>query len=96
MTDQRLPARAAVVLFGVRVEQVLAILTDGLVYAAYLFVAAVGLTLIFGVMKIVNVTHGTFYAFGAYAAASITGALARARACRRSLSYAVLLGWRCW
>jgi len=26
-------------------------------------------------MKIVNVTHGSFYALGAYAAASITGAL---------------------
>ncbi|HEU5272392.1 MAG TPA: branched-chain amino acid ABC transporter permease, partial [Xanthobacteraceae bacterium] len=43
-----------------------AILTDGLVYAAYLFLVAVGLTLIFGVMKILNVTHGSFYAFGAY------------------------------
>ena len=43
-----------------------AILTDGLVYAAYLFIVAIGLTLIFGVMKILNVTHGSFYAFGAY------------------------------
>jgi branched-chain amino acid transport system permease protein len=51
-----------------------AIITDGLVYAAYLFVVAIGLTLIFGVMKILNVTHGSFYAFGAYAAASIVGA----------------------
>ena len=33
-----------------------AILTDGLVYAAYLFLVAVGLTLIFGVMRILNVT----------------------------------------
>jgi hypothetical protein len=37
----------------------LAILTDGLVYAAYLFVVAIGLTLIFGVMKILNVAHGS-------------------------------------
>src|ERR1051325_10552028 len=51
----------------------LAILTDGLVYAAYLFVVAIGLTLIFGVMKILNVTHGSFYAFGAYAAATAVG-----------------------
>jgi len=50
-----------------------AILTDGLVYAAYLFVVAVGLTLIFGVMKILNVTHGAFYAFGAYGAATAVG-----------------------
>ena len=50
-----------------------AILSDGLVYAAYLFLVAVGLTLIFGVMKILNVTHGSFYAFGAYGAATAVG-----------------------
>jgi branched-chain amino acid transport system permease protein len=50
-----------------------AIVTDGLVYAAYLFLVAVGLTLIFGVMKILNVTHGSFYAFGAYGAATAAG-----------------------
>jgi ABC-type branched-subunit amino acid transport system permease subunit len=50
-----------------------AIITDGLVYAAYLFLVAVGLTLIFGVMKILNVTHGSFYAFGAYGAATTVG-----------------------
>jgi branched-chain amino acid transport system permease protein len=50
-----------------------AILTDGLVYAAYLFLVAVGLTLIFGVMKILNVAHGSFYAFGAYGAAMAIG-----------------------
>ncbi len=50
-----------------------AILTDGLVYAAYLFVVAIGLSLIFGVMKILNVTHGSFYAFGAYGAAIAVG-----------------------
>jgi len=50
-----------------------AVLTDGLVYAAYLFLVAVGLSLIFGVMKILNVTHGSFYAFGAYGAATAVG-----------------------
>jgi branched-chain amino acid transport system permease protein len=50
-----------------------AIATDGLVYAAYLFLIAVGLTLIFGVMRILNVTHGSFYAFGAYGAAIAVG-----------------------
>ena len=52
---------------------VIAIVTDGLVYAAWLFVVAIGLTLIFGVMKILNVAHGAFYAFGAYAAATAIG-----------------------
>ena len=53
-----------------------AILTDGLVYAAYLFIVAIGLTLIFGVMKILNVTHGSFFAFGAYGAATAVGVYA--------------------
>jgi len=51
----------------------LAILTDGIVYGAYLFIVAIGLTLIFGVMKILNVAHGSFYAFGAYGAATAVG-----------------------
>jgi branched-chain amino acid transport system permease protein len=50
-----------------------AIISDGLVYAAYLFIVAIGLTLIFGVMKILNVAHGSFYAFGAYGAATAAG-----------------------
>ncbi len=50
-----------------------AIVTDGLVYAAYLFLVAAGLSLIFGVMKILNVAHGSFYAFGAYGAATAVG-----------------------
>ena len=50
-----------------------AIVTDGLVYAAYLFIVAIGLTLIFGVMKILNVAHGSFYTFGAYGAATAVG-----------------------
>lgn len=49
-----------------------------------------GLTLIYGVMKIVNITHGSFYALGAYAAASLTGAWL-ARGYPPMLSYAVLL-----
>jgi branched-chain amino acid transport system permease protein len=49
------------------------ILVDGLVYSAWLFIVAVGLTLIFGVMKIVNVAHGGLYSIGAYAAAWSVG-----------------------
>jgi branched-chain amino acid transport system permease protein len=53
--------------------EILAIVTDGLAYAAYLFIVAVGLSLIFGVMKVLNVAHGAFYAFGAYGAATAVG-----------------------
>ena len=44
---------------------------DGLAYAALIFLVAVGLTLIFGVLRVLNVAHGSFYAIGAYAAASL-------------------------
>jgi branched-chain amino acid transport system permease protein len=44
---------------------------DGFSYAGLLFLVALGLTLIFGVMGIVNVAHGALYAFGGYAAASL-------------------------
>jgi len=72
-------------------DQIPAVLVDGIFYAAWLFVAAVGMTLIYGVMKIVNLTHGSFYALGAYAAASLTGAWL-AKGYPPMLSYAVLLG----
>jgi branched-chain amino acid transport system permease protein len=49
---------------------VLTIFVDGLTYASWLFIVALGLTLVFGVLKILNVAHGSFYALGAYAAAS--------------------------
>ena len=52
---------------------VLAIVVDGLVFASWLFIVALGLTLIFGVMQILNVAHGSFYAFGAYVAANGIG-----------------------
>ena len=44
------------------------VLLDGLVYASYLFIVSLGLTITFGVMKILNVAHGSFYAWGAYLA----------------------------
>lgn len=45
-------------------------LLDGLTQAALLFLVAVGLALIFGVMRILNIAHGSLYAFGGYAAAT--------------------------
>jgi branched-chain amino acid transport system permease protein len=46
---------------------------DGLTYGAWLFLVALGLTLVFGVMKVLNIAHGNFYAAGAYVAASAMG-----------------------
>lgn len=50
-------------------QEFITILLDGLTYASYLFIVSVGLTIVFGVMKILNVAHGAFYAWGAYSAA---------------------------
>jgi branched-chain amino acid transport system permease protein len=54
------------------------ILMDGIIYASWLFVVALGLTLVYGVLKILNIAHGSFYAVGAYAAASFVGWFAAA------------------
>lgn len=43
-------------------------LSTGLIVGALLFLVAAGLTLIFGVLGIVNFAHGSFYMLGAYIA----------------------------
>ena len=53
-------------------------LLNGLQYGLLLFLVASGLTLIFGIMGIINLAHGSFYMIGAYLAwslASLTGNL---------------------
>ena len=55
----------------------LAVLVDGIIYASWLFLIAAGLTIIYGVMRILNMAHGSLYALGAYAAASLAGAWLR-------------------
>ena len=47
------------------------ILLDGVLYAAILFLVAAGLTLVYGVMRILNIAHGSLYALGAYAGTSL-------------------------
>jgi branched-chain amino acid transport system permease protein len=58
-------------------SDLLAVLVDGVLYASWLFIIAAGLTLIYGVMRILNMAHGSLYALGAYAAASLAGAWLR-------------------
>jgi branched-chain amino acid transport system permease protein len=41
-------------------------LLNGLTFAALLFVVASGFTLIFGLLRIVNLSHGALYLFGGY------------------------------
>jgi len=48
-------------------------LLNALLYAAVLFLIAGGLSLIYGVMRIVNLAHGNLFAFGAYVTAWTVG-----------------------
>ena len=52
------------------------ILIDAVAYASWLFIVSLGLTLVFGVLKILNIAHGSVYALGAYAAASCVAVVA--------------------
>lgn len=49
--------------------------------AANLFIVASGLTLVFGATRIINIAHGSFYMYGAFALTTVLGATA---------------GWRFW
>ena len=51
-------------------------LVDGVAYASLLFLVSMGLTLVFGVMGILNVAHGAFYAFGGYTASTLVAYVA--------------------
>jgi len=53
------------------IDLILLATLDGISYAALLFLVALGLTLIFGVMRILNVAHGSLYACGGYMAATL-------------------------
>ncbi|HVR89326.1 MAG TPA: branched-chain amino acid ABC transporter permease [Candidatus Limnocylindria bacterium] len=53
-------------------EQALQQALNGLSFGALLFVLAAGLSLIFGMMDVVNLAHGAFYMLGAYVALSVT------------------------
>ena len=60
-------------------------LLNSVQYGLLLFLLAAGLTLIFGIMGVVNLAHGSFYMIGAYMAYALTGAW-------DSLALAVVVG----
>src|ERR1700737_3088760 len=47
---------------------------NGISYGALLFLVGSGLSLIFGVMRIVNLAHGSYFLLGGYVALSVIGA----------------------
>lgn len=50
------------------IEQVL----NGLQLGITLFLMSAGLTLVFGIMQVINLAHGSFYMIGAYVGATVT------------------------
>jgi branched-chain amino acid transport system permease protein len=60
-------------------------LLNSVQYGLLLFMLAAGLTLIFGIMGVVNLAHGSFYMLGAYMAFSLSPMLG-------SLTLAVIVG----
>jgi len=47
-------------------------LLNGLQLGVTLFLMSAGLTLVFGIMQVINLAHGSFYMIGAYVAATVT------------------------
>ena len=47
---------------------------NGVSFGMLLFLLAAGLSLIFGLMRILNLAHGSYYALGAYVALSVVHA----------------------
>lgn len=65
---------------------------NSIFYAAVLFLIAAGLSLIYGVMRIVNLAHGTLYALGAYVSAwAVGGAVGSALGSNLGLAGQLLL-----
>jgi len=68
-------------------------LLNGVQYGLLLFLIASGLTLIFGIMGVINLAHGSFYMVGAYLAFSLTGLIGNFwLALPAGIALAVLLG----
>ena len=65
--------------FGLVFEQLL----NGMQFGVMLFLMAAGLTLVFGIMNLVNLAHGSLYMVGAYLAS------------RRSRWTGIITRWRC-
>ena len=64
-------------------------LLNGLQFGVMLFLLAAGLTLIFGIMGVINLAHGSLYMVGAYAAAF-------AAAQTGSVVIAIVIAWGSW
>ena len=57
-------------------------LLNGLTTGALLFFVASGLSVIFGLMRTLNLAHGALFLFGGYVGYSVQLATGRAKVCR--------------
>jgi branched-chain amino acid transport system permease protein len=57
---------------GAGMELVLVQILNGLQYGLLIFLAASGLTLVFGILGVINLSHGSFYMLGAYLSLTLT------------------------
>lgn len=71
-------------------SNIVPLLLDSLASAALIFFAAVGLTLVFSVLRVLNVAHGSLYSIGSYVAASACSFIA-SRQLNPYLSFVALL-----
>ena len=53
-------------------DLVLVQIFNGIQYGFLIFLAASGLTLVFGILGVINLAHGSFYMLGAYLALTLT------------------------
>ena len=56
-------------------EAIVSQLANGLVLGVLYILIAIGLSIIFGLLGIINFAHGAFFALGAYIAVTIIGLL---------------------
>ena len=63
-------------------------LLNGVIYGLLLFMVSAGLTLVFGMMGVLNFAHASFYMLGAYFAYTLQGV--------RRLRRGGRAGARCW
>ncbi len=61
------------------VGTIILLVMSGLTRASLLFIVAAGLTLVFGVLRVINMAHGSLYMVGAFFAASIIQQVRRGR-----------------
>jgi branched-chain amino acid transport system permease protein len=68
-------------------------LLNSVQYGLLLFMLAAGLTLIFGIMGVVNLAHGSFYMLGAYLAWSLSSAFGSLTLAVLSVAFGLALEW---